>query len=88
MKTYIFQKIVLGQTSEHFSPCSSLKIGLNLDRSTCWNERKGAKKSCNNERTLKSHRECLDNLTQKDAITLESSTGMYAGIPINFKSTF
>ena len=58
---FLFQKIVLGQTSEEFSPCSSIKIGLNLDQSVCWNERKGADHRCDHESDFQQHRNCLDN---------------------------
>ena len=51
----------MGQTSEEFSPCSSIKIGLNLDQSVCWNERKGANHRCDHESDFQQHRNCLDN---------------------------
>ena len=73
----ILQKIVLGQTSKQFSACSSLKIGLNLDQSTCWSERKGANKVCNRESNFKTHRTCLDKLPRRDSdFTI---TRLYAG---------
>ena len=51
----------MGQTSEELSPCSSIKIGLNLDQSVCWNERKGANHRCDHESDFEQHRNCLDN---------------------------
>ena len=80
------QKIILGQTQGHFSTCSSLKIGLNLDRSTCWRERKGAGNKCNAHISLNSNRKCLDRVrdnarrgagAQVDLFTLSIYTGIF-----------
>ena len=79
------QKIILGQTEGHFSTCSSLAIGLNLDKSTCWTQRRGAKNMCNARISLDSNRKCLDqvlaneslNSAQVDLFTLSIYTGTY-----------
>ena len=81
---FLMQKIILGQTQGHFSTCSSLKIGLNLDRSTCWRERKGAGNKCNVHISLDSNRKCLDRVrdnalrggAQVDLFTLSIYTGI------------
>lgn len=59
------KKIILGQTSEHFSVCSSRKIGLNLDQSTCWADRHGTEKSCQSEDSLESNRNCLEHVANE-----------------------
>ena len=79
----MLQKIILGQTEGHFSTCSSLAIGLNLDKSTCWTQRRGAKNMCNARISLDSNRKCLDqvltneslNSAQVDLFTLSIYTG-------------
>ena len=83
--TFSFQKIVLGQTTEHFSTCSSLKIGLNLDQSKCWAQRRGSLINCNSEDSLFSNRRCIEKMTltvaekdEEESIDLIAS-GLYAG---------
>ena len=85
----LFQKIILGQTSRHFSACSSNKIGLNLDQSTCWSDRNGTEKSCHSADSLESNRNCLEHkaneIETSQATLVFLETSIFTGNQFNFR---